>query len=100
MTNNIDVISNYDARPGNLWLAADPRPVTETPLGRAGEEGHERTERLILILVGTGFTGLGIPYALQVCLGLLLVGSTITVGQRFAAVHQQSKGRALSDSGS
>ena len=55
----------------------------------------ERTERLILILVGTGFTGLGIPYALQVCLWLLLVGSTITVGQRFATVYQQSGGRAL-----
>ena len=26
----------------------------------------ERTERLILVLVGTGFTGLGIPYALHV----------------------------------
>lgn len=55
----------------------------------------ERTERLILILVGTGFTGLGIPYALQVCLWLLLVGSTITVGQRFATIHQQSRGQAL-----
>ena len=55
----------------------------------------ERTERLILVLVGTGFTGLGIPYALQVCLWVLLVGSTITVGQRFATVHRQSRGRAL-----
>jgi CDP-diacylglycerol--glycerol-3-phosphate 3-phosphatidyltransferase len=55
----------------------------------------ERTERLILILVGTGFTGLGIPYALQVCLWLLLVGSTITVGQRFATIYQQSRGQAL-----
>lgn len=51
----------------------------------------ERTERLILILVGTGFTGLGIPYALQVCLWLLLAGSAVTVGQRFLAVWQQSR---------
>ena len=29
----------------------------------------ERTERLILVLVGTGFTGLGVPYALHVALG-------------------------------
>ena len=28
----------------------------------------ERTERLILVLVGTGFTGLGIPYSLHVAL--------------------------------
>lgn len=57
----------------------------------------ERTERLILILVGTGFTGLGIPYALQVCLWLLLVGSVVTVAQRFATVYQQSRGLGLPD---
>jgi CDP-diacylglycerol--glycerol-3-phosphate 3-phosphatidyltransferase len=55
----------------------------------------ERTERLILVLVGTGFTGLGIPYALHVCLWLLLVGSAITVGQRFAAVRSGSRGMRL-----
>ena len=55
----------------------------------------ERTERLILVLVGTGFAGLGIPYALHVCLWVLLVGSAITVGQRFHAVRQQSQGRSL-----
>jgi CDP-diacylglycerol--glycerol-3-phosphate 3-phosphatidyltransferase len=55
----------------------------------------ERTERLILVLVGTGFTGLGIPYALHVCLWVLLVGSAVTVGQRFAAVHRGGRGRPL-----
>ena len=50
----------------------------------------ERPERLILVLVGTGFTGLGIPYALHVGLWLLLLGSAITVAQRFAAVHRGS----------
>jgi CDP-diacylglycerol---glycerol-3-phosphate 3-phosphatidyltransferase len=55
----------------------------------------ERTERLILVLVGTGFTGLGIPYALHVTLWVLLVGSAITVGQRFAAVHRGGRGRPL-----
>ncbi|MEU2349993.1 phosphatidylinositol phosphate synthase [Modestobacter sp. NPDC049651] len=59
----------------------------------------ERTPRLILVLVGTGFAGLGIPYALHVCLWVLLVGSAVTVGQRFHAVHQQSRGRALPPSG-
>jgi CDP-diacylglycerol---glycerol-3-phosphate 3-phosphatidyltransferase len=48
----------------------------------------ERTERLILVLVGTGFTGLGIPYALHVALWVLLVGSAITVGQRILAVRR------------
>ena len=50
----------------------------------------ERTERLILVLVGTGFTGLGIPYALHVALALLLLGSAVTVGQRVLAVRRQS----------
>src|SRR5215218_5186207 len=60
----------------------------------------ERTERLILVLVGTGFTGLGIPYALHVCLWLLLAGSAVTVGQRFAAVRSASRGLRLPASGS
>jgi CDP-diacylglycerol---glycerol-3-phosphate 3-phosphatidyltransferase len=55
----------------------------------------ERTERLILVLVGTGFTGLGIPYALHVALWALMVGSAVTVGQRIVAVHRGAEGRRL-----
>ncbi|QXG75846.1 CDP-alcohol phosphatidyltransferase family protein [Modestobacter sp. L9-4] len=55
----------------------------------------ERTERLILVLVGTGFSGLGIPYAVHVALWVLLVGSAVTVAQRFAAVRRESQGMAL-----
>ncbi|MPQ99197.1 CDP-alcohol phosphatidyltransferase family protein [Modestobacter sp. I12A-02628] len=55
----------------------------------------ERTERLILVLVGTGFTGLGIPYAVDVALWVLLAGSLVTVGQRFVAVYQGAKGMSL-----
>jgi CDP-diacylglycerol--glycerol-3-phosphate 3-phosphatidyltransferase len=55
----------------------------------------ERTERLILVLVGTGFTGLGIPYAVHIALWVLLVGSAITVGQRFVAVRRGSRGLRL-----
>jgi CDP-diacylglycerol--glycerol-3-phosphate 3-phosphatidyltransferase len=55
----------------------------------------ERTERLILALVGTGLAGLGVPYALHVALWLLLVGSAITVGQRFLEVRRQAHGRPL-----
>ena len=55
----------------------------------------ERTERLILVLVGTGFTGLGIPYAIDVALWLLLAGSAVTVGQRLVAVHRQAGGRPV-----
>ena len=52
----------------------------------------ERTERLILVLAGTGFTGLGIPYALHVALWVLLAGSAVTVGQRFLAVRRAGGG--------
>jgi CDP-diacylglycerol--glycerol-3-phosphate 3-phosphatidyltransferase len=58
----------------------------------------ERTERLILVLVGTGFTGLGIPYALHAALWVLLAGSVVTVVQRFVAVRRGSAGRRLPES--
>src|SRR3954451_15406914 len=48
----------------------------------------ERTERLILVLAGTGFTGLGVPYAVHVALWLLLAGSAVTVVQRIAVVRR------------
>ncbi len=54
----------------------------------------ERAERLIIVLVGTGLTGLPgyhVPYVLAVALWLLVAASTITVGQRFATVWTQSK---------
>jgi CDP-diacylglycerol---glycerol-3-phosphate 3-phosphatidyltransferase len=54
----------------------------------------ERTERLVLVLVGTGFSGLGIPYALHVALWLLFGVSAVTVGQRFLAVRRGGRGSA------
>jgi CDP-diacylglycerol---glycerol-3-phosphate 3-phosphatidyltransferase len=55
----------------------------------------ERTERLILVLAGTGFTGLGVPYAIHVSLGILLVGSAVTVVQRIAAVRRNAASATL-----
>jgi CDP-diacylglycerol--glycerol-3-phosphate 3-phosphatidyltransferase len=55
----------------------------------------ERTERLVLVLVGTGFTGLGVPFALHVALWLLLATSAVTVGQRFLAVRRSAAGAPL-----
>jgi CDP-diacylglycerol---glycerol-3-phosphate 3-phosphatidyltransferase len=55
----------------------------------------ERTERLILVLVGIGTAGLGVPYALHVALVVLLVGSAVTVAQRIAVVHRGAAGKAL-----
>jgi CDP-diacylglycerol---glycerol-3-phosphate 3-phosphatidyltransferase len=51
----------------------------------------ERAERLIIVLVGTGLDGLGVPFVLAVALWLLVAASTITVGQRLVTVYQQSR---------
>jgi CDP-diacylglycerol--glycerol-3-phosphate 3-phosphatidyltransferase len=55
----------------------------------------ERLERLILVLTGTGLSGLGVPYALHVGLWLLLAGSAVTVVQRLVAVHREARGLRL-----
>jgi CDP-diacylglycerol--glycerol-3-phosphate 3-phosphatidyltransferase len=54
----------------------------------------ERAERLIIVLVGTGLTGLGVPFVLAIALWLLVGASTITVGQRLATVWQQTRAEA------
>jgi CDP-diacylglycerol--glycerol-3-phosphate 3-phosphatidyltransferase len=53
----------------------------------------ERTERLIIVLVGTGLTGwpFRVPYVQAIALWVLVVASTITVAQRLATVWQQSR---------
>src|SRR3954469_21140131 len=59
----------------------------------------ERTERLILVLTGTGLLGLGVPYALHVALWLLLVGSAVTVRQAVGAGRRPGRGRPLPAAG-
>lgn len=53
----------------------------------------ERTERLIVVLVGTGLTGwpFRVPFVQAGALWLLVAASTVTVVQRFATVWQQSR---------
>lgn len=48
----------------------------------------ERTERLIIILTGAGFHGLGVPYALTAAFWLLAILGLITVGQRLSVVYR------------
>jgi CDP-diacylglycerol---glycerol-3-phosphate 3-phosphatidyltransferase len=50
----------------------------------------ERAERLIVTLVGTGLSGLGVPFALDVALWLLAVLSVVTVVQRILAVRRSA----------
>ena len=53
----------------------------------------ERAERLIIVLVGTGLLGLGVPYVQAIALWLLVAASAVTVGQRMATVYHQSERR-------
>ena len=72
------VISYIKARAEGAGLTADGGLV-------------ERPERLIASLVGTGFEGLGIPFALATALWLLAAASVWTVGQRIVAVHRSAR---------
>ncbi len=48
----------------------------------------ERSERLVIILVSIGLTGLGVPYVLPIGLWSLAVLSTITFAQRVLVVRR------------
>lgn len=51
----------------------------------------ERPERFAIALVGTGFSGLGVPYAVDVALWLLATLTVITVVQRVLAVNRSAR---------
>ncbi|HUY47929.1 MAG TPA: CDP-alcohol phosphatidyltransferase family protein [Streptosporangiaceae bacterium] len=48
----------------------------------------ERSERLLIVLVSAGLTGLGVPYVLPVGLWVLAVASTATFAQRVLVVRR------------
>ncbi|MGZ8179789.1 phosphatidylinositol phosphate synthase [Williamsia sp. SKLECPSW1] len=55
----------------------------------------ERPERLIIILVGAGVTGMGLPWAIDVAVWVLAVGSVVTVGQRMQSISRSPGARDL-----
>lgn len=48
----------------------------------------ERTERLIISLIGIGFDGLGVPYILAISMWVLALLGSFTVGQRMLVVKR------------
>ncbi|PRW65131.1 phosphatidylinositol phosphate synthase [Actinopolyspora mortivallis] len=48
----------------------------------------ERAERLVLLLTGTGLYGLGLAWALDLAVWVLLVLSVFTVGQRLVGAYR------------
>ena len=61
----------------------------------------ERPERLIIGLVGLGLTGFGVPYAIEIALWVLAVGSVVTIVQRLlmAAKSPQANDRIKAPKG-
>ncbi|NGP04237.1 CDP-alcohol phosphatidyltransferase family protein [Rhodococcus sp. 14C212] len=55
----------------------------------------ERPDRLVIVLVGAGVTGLGVWWAIHVAMWLLAAGSVITVFQRVLAVRRSPDAREL-----
>jgi CDP-diacylglycerol---glycerol-3-phosphate 3-phosphatidyltransferase len=48
----------------------------------------ERSERLLVVLVAAGLTGLGVPFILPIGLWLVAAGSTVTFAQRVLVVRK------------
>lgn len=55
----------------------------------------ERPERLIIVLVGAGFTGLGVSWAIHVAMWVLAAASIVTVVQRALNVRNSPGGTEL-----
>ncbi|EME66004.1 MULTISPECIES: phosphatidylinositol phosphate synthase [Rhodococcus] len=55
----------------------------------------ERPDRLVIVLVGAGLTGLGLWWAIHAAMWLLAAGSVITVFQRVLAVRRCPEAREL-----
>jgi CDP-diacylglycerol---glycerol-3-phosphate 3-phosphatidyltransferase len=60
-------------------------------LGMSADVGiAERADRLTLVLVCTGLSGLGVPYLREAGLWVLAVAATVTVAQRMLTVRRQA----------
>jgi len=70
------------------FLVSYARARAEGLGASAGGGILERAERLAIVLVGAGLSGLGVPYVLAVALWVVAIGSWVTVLQRVLAVRR------------
>ncbi|MFW0794545.1 phosphatidylinositol phosphate synthase [Gordonia sp. CPCC 205515] len=64
--------------------------------GLYGDGGWiERPDRLIIVLVGSGLTGLGLSWAIHIAMWALAILSVITVGQRMWSIYTSPGAREL-----
>ena len=57
----------------------------------------ERTERLLIAMIATGLSGLGVPYIQAVGLWVLAGLTTVTIIQRMVKVHRQTQSAAATN---
>ncbi|GGC59601.1 CDP-alcohol phosphatidyltransferase family protein [Hoyosella rhizosphaerae] len=55
----------------------------------------ERSDRLVIVLLGAGFTGIGVGVAIHIAMWVLAVGSAITIAQRLLAVRSSPGARTI-----
>nr|WP_212763067.1 CDP-alcohol phosphatidyltransferase family protein [Gordonia araii] len=55
----------------------------------------ERPDRLVIVLVGAGLTGMGLAWAIHIAMWVLAVASVITVGQRMWSISRSPGARDL-----
>ncbi|WP_196788528.1 phosphatidylinositol phosphate synthase [Motilibacter rhizosphaerae] len=69
-------------------------------LGMRADVGvMERSDRLVTILLGTGFSGLGVPYVQALALWIVAIGAAFTVVQRTLLVRRQALAARLTPEG-
>lgn len=67
-------------------------------LGMTAKGGiAERADRLVSVLVAAGFSGMGVPWILEIVLVLLAAASSVTVVQRVLLVRRQALGPSATD---
>lgn len=85
------VLALYNLAAGSIVSYAKARAEA---LGMTADVGvAERSDRLVGILVPTGFAGIGVPYVHEAALIILAVLSTVTLAQRIVAVRNQALAR-------
>ncbi|MDR7303258.1 phosphatidylinositol phosphate synthase [Haloactinomyces albus] len=92
------VVTDHHARGVGLLICLVSAQVISYVKARAEAHGlradgglAERAERLVVVLVGTGLYGLGVPHVLDIAVWTLAAVSLFTIGQRLYAVHLTSR---------
>lgn len=89
------VVDPHPARGAGLLVCLVCAQVISYVKARAEANGlnadggmAERAERFLIVLIGTGLYGLGMPYVLDIAIWALVILSAATIAQRLNMVHR------------